>query len=142
MNKILLAVGIIVMIIALGIIVNASISNQEYYLYHMHYENGEFTIIDKTLATGYFAQQTDNIYDYKLEVISEDNSAYSTYFDPTILYSDGFENNQIIGGMVKLSKTDFFISTPKSSDKDKIIILKNNEKVFEENEKPKPCRIT
>jgi hypothetical protein len=144
-KKIWISVGIIFSILAIAIIINAVPMGKKYYLIEMRYEDGTFTIINKTILDGKISFINENNYDYKFNVVSNSGEIiFETSFDPTTLFSDGLENGQLVGGITILNKTNFYLELPLTESGTKLEISKGGIKVFESalnQDEATPCKI-
>ena len=60
---------------------------KKYYLIEMRYEDGTFTIINKTILDGKISFINENNYDYKFNVVSNSGEIiFETSFDQTTLF--------------------------------------------------------
>jgi hypothetical protein len=144
-KKLLIIAGIILIILAIAFIINATPIEEKHYLVEMKYEDGTFTIINKTILDGKISFINENNYDYKFNVVSANGEAvFETSFDPTLLFSDGLEGGQLVGGIVVLNKTNFYLELPLADSGEKLEISKEGTKIFESNlneNEATPCRV-
>lgn len=141
MDKFKIISGVLAISLIIILIINASSENSQYILFHVHYENNTFTIINKTIESGNFNQQIEDK-DYKFVLLLNNNTLYQTYFNPEFLFTDAEINNETIGSLIILNKTDFFISAPNLENIDKIQIINKDQILLEEDYSlAKPCRI-
>ncbi len=128
------------------IFIDASIIEKEYILLDVKYENEKFILLDKSLEKGNFPVIKHNLdKKYEIKLVSEDGIVlYKNSFDPSFLYSDNPIGDSLSGGVIILNKAEFYIAIPSEKEGNKIEILKNGEKIFEEeiyNVGAKYCRI-
>ena len=140
-KKILFIVFIILLVLAV-----TGLEREEYVLLEISYSNGEFTLINKTLETGNSPTLNhDTGKSYNLNLVSDTGDIlYSLKFDPTLLYSDALIGEDMHGNAEILSEAEFFLAVPGIKGADKVEILKDNIKVFEEevyNVGASSCRI-
>ena len=116
----------------LGFQVIAAQVQQRFVLLELKYDNGEFTLINKTLEYGYYPTiNHDAQKKYQLNLISETNETlYSNQFDPSKLYSDLQEGEELQGGVIELNDTRFFVISPDISKGDRVDIIKDNKTIF------------
>jgi len=141
MNK---KISLLLLGILIVVIVNAALP-EEYILLEINYKDNAFSLIDKSLEKGKFPTLNHEIEPYKVQLVDVDyNAIFSSTFDHTVLYSDGFVNDETEGGAKLLDETTFFLAIPSVREGQKIEILKDNIKVFEEevyDVGATPCRI-
>ena len=115
------------------IVINLASSayNNEYVLMEFEYTNGEFSLIDKSLEYG-FAPQEGVQREYEFRLVSEMNETLNgVYFDPSLLYSDGGQE-EIEGGILVLNETRFYVTMPNFFDLRAIEIIRDNNLIFRE----------
>lgn len=107
----------------------------EYIILHMNYNEGKFSIVGKSLEKGFYPDYSHTTSSqYTLQLTSEDGILYQNSFDPTLLYSEGADDNSDIeGGPVILDNADFALIIPSLPEGENVLIFDaNGEKVFEE----------
>ena len=126
----LILVGILLVVVSL--VIASDFLPNEYILIEIQYDNGNFVLIDKSLEKGNFPTINHDLEQrYEVRLISDEEEVlFSNYFDPTILYSDGYEE-EMEGGMIELDEARFFIITPNFKNAKKVEILEDKNKVFE-----------
>ncbi len=144
-KKILLTTGIIFLILAIALIINATSIEDKHYLVEISYEDGAFNIISKTILDGKASFINENNYDYKFNVFSNTGeTVFETSFDPTLLFSDGIKDGELVGEAIILNDTIFYLELPLADSGAKLEISKGGTKVFESNlneNEATPCRI-
>ena len=105
---------------------------QRFVMLELKYDNGEFILINRTLESGYVPTIShDTQKEYKINLISENNDVlYSNQFDPSKLYSDTQEGEELQGGIVELNDTSFFVISPDIPNGDRVVIIKDNKTIF------------
>lgn len=121
-------------------------TSQDVILIQFHYENGNFSIINKSLEQGISPTISHKPgFDYSIDLVSaREEQLYSFSFDPTILFSDEETENGLDGGAITLNETDFSVVIPSISEGEKVVLLKNGEKILEQevyDVGASPCRI-
>lgn len=116
---------------------------KEYILLEFKYENGNFSLVSKSIEKGNYPNpKIERAYQFNL--LSDENKIlYATSFDPSLLYSD-YGNMELEGGIVILNKTNFFVSLPNYEETGSLQIVKDNKIIFEEgiyDVGAKKCRI-
>lgn len=141
MNK-KIYVLLVCMIVVL--VASAYLENREYVLLEFYYDNGEISLINKSLEKGNFPTLNHDIgKDYTINLVADGLILYSSDFDPTLLYSDSFEE-EMQGGVEELDEAVFFIMVPSIKEGKSVEILKDNKKILEEeiyNVGASSCRI-
>jgi len=130
-TKALIAVILIAMISAL---IGAPLIEKDYILLKINYENENFVLLSKSLEKGnYPTLNHDPDNEYRINLVSDKGDLlYTNSFDPSSLYSDIPSGNELEGGIIKLSKIEFYLIIPSDNEGDKVEILKDGESVFEE----------
>jgi hypothetical protein len=114
-------------------IVGAPPVEREYVLMEMKFDNGQFVLKDKSLEKGNSPSINhiiDRKYVYNLKSKKE-QILYEDSLDPSLLFSDNGEE-ELSGGIIEVDNIDFFLLVPSIVEGDKVEILKDGQKVFEE----------
>lgn len=137
----------IIILFSLIIIVFAQVNEEkrEYILLELKYDNGSISLINKSLETGNYPEYNHYLNrSYDLRLLSlKGEIIYENSLNPTLIYSDAFEEFTE-GGIVEIKETNFFVVVPSIKEGEKVEILKQGEKIFEEgiyDVGATPCRI-
>ena len=111
----------ILMIVLLCITVVAE--QDKVYVLNLEYDNGQITIIEKTLKYGYAPDRISEG-DHALYVMDEDENILESFkFEvPLEVYTDLYADGRVEGGVELLDKTNFSLIVPYYADGDKIVI--------------------
>ena len=116
----------------LGIVVGQETSGelcdgQQYLLIEMQYNNGNFSVLNKTLEEGCAPLMlSEKRYEYVLSDAGE--KVYSSGFNPSEIFVDNEEGSD----MLLLEDTRFFITAPSLINAENIEIYEAEKKVFED----------
>lgn len=125
----LLKIISIFLIVGMILVVAASQVENSYVLLEFNYDNGNFSLISKSLESGNYPYSPIER-TYGINLLSDSGNLYSASFDPTLLYTD-YGNETLEGGLLILNETTFYISVPNFEDIQDIQIVKDNIIVFE-----------
>lgn len=126
--SLILIAGIIISFLVLNS--NAQTKNNEYVLLTFKYDNGNFSLLNKSLETGNYPASVSGRA-YNISLLSQQNILYTTSFNPELLYSD--EGNEVLsGGVIILNQTIFYVLLPNFQDLQNVSIVQGNSLVFEQ----------
>ena len=124
---------LIIVVLTLTIIPSTTIQ-KEFILLHIKYENNQFSLIDKKLEKGFYPTlEHDKNLDYKIEIKKDQTALYQNSLDPTLLFTDGFNGEEMHGGAIKIDEISFYLILPSLQEGKTIQITKDNQIVFQEN---------
>ncbi len=100
------------------------------YVVNLNYKEGAINFKEITFKTGYYPDNKLASGDYRIEVVSNDNTVlYSFNFDvPLKIYTDVIEKGEISGNVILLNETDFAVIVPYFENAKEIAIYKMNAK--------------
>jgi hypothetical protein len=123
------------------------VEKEEYVLLEFEYDDGNITLLNRTLEKGKSSGlKHDSRKEYKARLVSDDGEILHTtlFDDPSDLFSDVFENDEIEGGVMSIGKTKFYLSVPESMESDNVEVIRegveiNKEEVYDVG--AKSCRL-
>jgi len=127
MNKLVLLLIIILLA--------SSVSAQMVTVLKLHYDNGDITLLNKTVKFGYHPDrryQPDS--GYKIQLVSKQNEVLDEFYfkPPNVLFVDGTINGELSGGMIILSDEEFALTLPHFETTKTIKIYSPDEKLINE----------
>tara|TARA_Y100000310_G_scaffold338126_1_gene426927 strand:+ start:994 stop:1428 length:435 start_codon:yes stop_codon:yes gene_type:complete len=131
MNKKFYLLLFMLLVFVVVLLVSAAVP-REYILLEIYYD-GDFVLVNKSLESGFYPSINHDIdVPYEVKLMSEEDELYSNTFDHTILYSDAIIEENMDGKTELLDEINFFVVVPSVRDGEKVEILKDGVKVFEE----------
>lgn len=111
MKKIIPIIFFILMVSLMGIV---KAEDDMVYVLNLHYENDKITLTDSVLKYGYSPDYKIPYGDYSLYVLDDaENILYSFSFAvPLTVYTDVVVDQNTVGEVIKLDKTDFSLTIP------------------------------
>ncbi len=111
MNKKILSFVLISFLLVLTLVmVLGEAERKEYILLELQYSDGQMILIDKSLEKGFSPSlEHDVSKDYEANLLTDvDEVIYTIKFDPTLLYTDGFDE-ETEGGIEEFEEIKFLL---------------------------------
>jgi hypothetical protein len=112
-----------------------SVRKPAYVLLEFEYDKGYINLISKSLEDGKSPTiNHDSNKEYEVFLFSEDGEVLSTtsFENPSRLFSDVLDGEEMDGGVMNLGKTNFYLTVPESKESDKIVVFKQGVEIIQE----------
>lgn len=132
MKRILFLLAILGISLAIIASEETQICNTNYVLIELEFNQGVFTLKDKSIETGCFSQiPSDPNWEYTYNLKKGGENLYSSSFNPELVYLDTEQSGELTGEVIELQSGKLYLASPNVEESDSLEIYKEGQKIFE-----------